>query len=104
MRGYKYSINEEVAHIHNLGLKMIVTKLLWRTTDAFEGQAGEVKKVKKRKFDGCMCQWWQGPELKEKQFHAEVLVPFWVAVKGPAEAEKWLDQMKYDKHVIKSKG
>ena len=94
MRGYKFSVNEEVAHIHNLRLKMIVTKLLWRTKDVFEGPPGAVEKTKKRKFDGVICQWWQDDNLQEQNFHAEVLVPFWVAAKGEREAEEWLEQMK----------
>ena len=102
MRGYKFSENEEIAHIHNLTNKMTVIKLLWRTREVFEGTDENVKKVKKRKFDGCLCQWWSSDsQLEEQKFHAELLVPWWVAAKGSAFAENWLQQMKYEKHVIK---
>ena len=103
MRGYKFSVNEEVAHIANLTNKMIVVELKWRTKEKFEGQSPDVKKIRSRSFDGCVCQWWMGPELKQEKFHAELLVPWWCAVKGQKDADEWLEQMKTEKYVIKSK-
>ena len=104
MRGYKFSENDEVAHILNLTNKMIVVKLLWSTKDKFTEKGEGIIKEKGRHFDGCMCQWWEDAKvLKEQRFHAETLVPWWVAVKGQGDAESWLEQMKNEKYVIKFK-
>lgn len=84
---YQFSENEDVAHIDNLTQKLTVKKLKYIHTKV------EGTDKTRRRFNGCLCYWWNGSKLEEAPFHAERLVPWEYAKKGREISVKWLMDM-----------
>ena len=87
MSNYRFEPDEAVAHIENLGQKMIVKEIKRRKIALSSGK--EVMKI-----DGIEVYWFEGEELKKtikkEKFHSELLVPWSVAEKGKDAVTKWI--------------
>jgi hypothetical protein len=96
---YRFDINDHVAHIENIGQKMVVKEIKRRTVFQSTGEADEVlggfKKVPKNKIDGILVYWFEGSETgkiyKEEKFHSELLVPWNIALQGKDAVNEWVD-------------
>lgn len=101
MRGYKFRIPEQVAHIGNLSLMMTTKEIKYKKFDSStgvprdDGIAG-FKTEPKKKIEGILVEWWEGNDYKKDIFHTGVLVPWDIAQKGPAESHGWLEKVKTD--------
>jgi hypothetical protein len=100
MDDFRFSINDAVAHVENLGQKMLVKEIKRRTVMQSTGEIDEVtkqfKKIPKNKIDGIVVYWFEGDEghkvSKEQKFHSELLVPFTIAQQGKEAVEEWQQQ------------
>lgn len=104
---FRFGVNDNVAHIENLGQKMFVKEIKRKTVFQSTGEPDEsgkgFKKVQKSKIDGILVFWFEGEEGKKKyheeKFHSELLVPWDIAQQGKEEADKWIEEkLKYKNH------
>lgn len=95
---YRFSENDKVAHVENLGQLMIVKEVKRRTVFQSTGEPDEsgtgFKKVQKNKIDGIICYWFEGEDghkrKQEEKFHSELLVPWSVAAQGKEAVDEWI--------------
>jgi len=98
---YRFSESDAVAHIDNLGQKMIVKevkrRLVFQSTGETDQETGTFKKVERSKIDGIIVYWFEENEqgkktIREQKFHSSLLVPFTIAQKGKEAVNKWIEK------------
>lgn len=96
MKGYKYSEGEDVAHKDNLGLKMVVKRILRRIKEVKPKDGNpEHMLVQDRTFSiiGIECGWWEGNKLVKERFHSRELVPWTIVTQGEENVKQFLDSI-----------
>lgn len=82
---YKFSENEDVAHIDNLEQKMTIKEIKYAHL-LVEGK-------QKRKIKGVVCYWFFEGKYQEQTFHTERVVAWPFAKMGKDAARQWLKDM-----------
>lgn len=95
MKGYRFKEGESVAHIDQLGHKMVVSRILYqfRKPKPLKDQ-GEQMILAKRYMIGIECRWWVDNAIRKEKFHSRELVPFHVAQQGREIVLQWLEDIK----------
>ena len=85
---YRFTENEDVAHIDNLSLKMTVREIRYVKIKVRSNGEGYKKRLR-----DILCYWWDDRRLMEGAFQSERLVPWEYACQGKPVCEKWLEEM-----------
>ena len=101
MQGYIFKENEAVAHIGNVGQKMIIKEVKYKTIMKPTGNTiaeGGLEKIRQKRIDGIIVVWWEKDEsgadvFRKEKFHSGQLVPWVIAEKGEKEAQDFLDSL-----------
>ena len=85
MARVKYRIGDEVAHVDNIGFKLRVRLL--------------IHEDKLLRF--IKCTWWEGPVLKEANFHSHELLPWGIAKEGQKHVDDYFKSLETE-HLFKN--